>query len=442
MSIIISYKSLIEFELIIRNYSKLEKDPYFADALKIISSGLDAAMPDNVLNHIFKSNIMRFNTKKIKLSNYDSIYLIAFGKAANSMAKSVNSQVKIKKGILVVPKGTKQLIKNNRFKIIKSSHPLPDKTSVLAAKSVLDFLKQRTKNELVIFLVSGGASALLSLPDGISLNEKIKITNLLLASGANIQEINCIRKHLSKIKGGRLIEGIRCDAFSLIISDVMNNDLSSIASGTTYFDKTTFSDALQIIKKYHLQHKVSKKILKRLQAGSSKKIPETPKKIKIPHKIILTNNDCIESMKNTSKQLGYTVKTLSISGDVTKAATKLVSNIPKSKNFCIIFGGETTVHLKGKGKGGRNQELVLRVLEKLQKIKQELIVCSLGTDGIDGNTKYAGSISKNTHINPKIIKKYLKNNDSNSFFKKYGGLIKTGYTNTNLMDIGLILKSK
>lgn len=425
----------------IQNYSSLAKDPDISKGLKILGAGLESAMPHKELKKILDSNSIRIGKKQIKLSNYDSIYIVAFGKAANSMAKAVNSVVKITNGIIVVPKGTKSLIKNNKFKIFKSGHPLPDQTSIRAAKSILKFLKQRKKGELVIFLVSGGSSSLLALPDKITLNDKIKMTKQLLVSGATIQEINCVRKHLSQIKGGRLVEEIPCDAISLVMSDVLGDDLSSIASGTTYFDNTKFSSALKIIKKYKLQNKISKSILNRLRVGASGKIPETPKKLKIPHKIILTNHNCLESMKNKSKQFGISCKTISISGDVAKASSKLVSKIPKLKNHCIIFGGETTVQVKGKGKGGRNQELVLRILEKTQT-KRNLIISSLGTDGIDGNTKYAGAITKNIQVNPKEIKSYLNNNNSNSFFKKYGGLIKTGYTHTNLMDIGLILKLK
>ncbi len=365
---------------------------------------------------------------------------MAFGKAANSMAKAVSSYVKIKKGIIVVPKGTKSIIKNKKFKTFKAGHPTPDKTSVHAAKSILKFLTQRNKGELVIFLVSGGTSALLALPDGITLNDKVKVTKQLLVSGATIQEMNCVRKHLSQIKGGRLVQGIHCEAVSLIMSDVLGDDLSSIASGTTYYDNTKFASALKIIKKYRLQNKISKSVLDRLRLGASGKIPETPKKSKIPHQIILTNNDCIKSMKNKSKQLGIYSKTLVISGDVAKSASKLVLNMPKKKNSCIIFGGETTVKVTGNGKGGRNQELVLRILEKIQKTKQDVIIGALGTDGIDGNTKYAGALTKNIIVKQKEIESYLNKHNSNSFFKKYGGLIKTGYTHTNLMDIGLILK--
>ncbi len=426
--------------MIIQNYSALKKDSNFSKVLQILTAGLDSAMPQKELQKFFNSKEIRIGRKLVKLKNYESIYLVAFGKAANSMTNAVSSCVKIKKGIVVVPKGTKSIIKNKKFKTFKAGHPTPDKTSVYAAKSILKFLKKRNKGELVIFLVSGGTSALLALPDGIPLSDKVKVTKQLLVSGATIQEMNCIRKHLSQIKGGRLVQGIQCEAVSLIMSDILGDDLSSIASGTTYYDNTKFASALKIIKKYHLQNKIPKSVLDRLRLGASGKIPETPKKSKIPHHIILTNNECIKSMKNKSKQLGISSKTLIISGDVVKAASKLVLNITKKKNSCIIFGGETTVKVTGNGKGGRNQELVLRILEKIQKTKQDVIIAALGTDGIDGNTKYAGAIIKNITVKPKETESYLHKNNSNSFFKKYGGLIKTGYTHTNLMDIGLILK--
>ncbi|MGQ0791771.1 MAG: glycerate kinase type-2 family protein [Nitrosopumilaceae archaeon] len=424
--------------MIIQNYLDLAKDRGKINALKILTAGLEFAMPQKQLQKIINSKQIRCGQKTINLKNYDSIYLVAFGKAADSMANAVSAIINIKKGIVVIPKGLMPEIKNHRFQIFQAGHPTPDKTSVRAARSILKFLQQRNKDELVIFLVSGGSSALLALPDGITLNDKVRVTKELLVSGATIQELNCVRKHLSKIKGGRLIEGIQCDAVSLVISDVIGDDLSSIASGTTYFDKTKFSDALKILKKYRLEN-IPASVIQRLRLGVSDKIPETPKKSKIPHHIVLTNSDCLQAMQQKSKQLGVSFKTISISGDIAKATSKLVSLIPNKKNSCIIFGGETTVKVKGSGKGGRNQELVLRILEKIQKTKQNVIIASLGTDGIDGNTKYAGAITKNILIHQKEIKSYLTANDSNSFFKKYGGLIKTGYTHTNLMDIGLIL---
>ncbi len=425
--------------MIIQNYGDLAKDRANIKALKILMAGLESSIPEKKLKKIIDSKQIRCGKKPINLTKYDSIYVVAFGKAADSMANTVNKIINIKKGIVVIPKDITSKIKNYKFQIFKSGHPIPNKTSVLAAKSIIKFLQQRNKSELVIFLVSGGSSALLALPDGITLNDKIRVTKELLASGATIQEINCVRKHLSKIKGGRLIQKMICDAVTLLMSDVVGDDLSSIASGTTYFDNTKFSNALKILKKYRLENKIPKSVIRRLNLGVSNKIPETPKKSKIPHYIVLTNLDCIKAMQERSKQLGIPFKTINISGDVKQAASELVSLIPKKKNSCIIFGGETTVKVKGHGKGGRNQELVLRILEKIPKTKHDIVIASVGTDGIDGNTKYAGAIAKNFLINQKDMKRYLAANDSNSFFKKYGGLIKTGHTHTNLMDIGLIL---
>ncbi|MGI0096773.1 MAG: glycerate-2-kinase family protein, partial [Nitrosopumilaceae archaeon] len=207
--------------MIIQNYSDLAKDRGKINALKILTAGLESAMPQKQLQKIINSKQIRCGKKTINLTNYDSIYLVAFGKAAYSMANAVSAIINIKNGIVVIPKGLMPTIKNHRFQIFQSGHPKPDKTSVRAARSILKFLHQRNKDELVIFLVSGGSSALLALPDGITLNDKIRVTKELLVSGATIQELNCVRKHLSKIKGGRLIEGMKCDAVSLVISDVM-----------------------------------------------------------------------------------------------------------------------------------------------------------------------------------------------------------------------------
>lgn len=426
-------------KMIIHNLSKLNKDELQSKALQILNAGLETAMPQKKIEKIIIKNEIKLGSHKINLKKYTSIYLVAFGKSADSMALSLGRKLKFKKGIVVIPRGAKRIIKNTKIKVLKSDHPIPSQASVRAAKSIKNFLEQRKKNELVVFLVSGGSSSLLAWPDGISLAEKVKVNKILINSGATIQEVNCIRKHLSKIKGGRLVERIHCDAVSLVVSDVLGDDLSSIASGITYFDNTKFSDALNIIRKYNLQNKMPKSVLKQLKLGLTGKINETPKKSNIQHYILLKNSHCLEAMQKKSKQLGISSKKIIISGDVSKAATRLVSQIPKKKNSCVIFGGETTVKVTGKGKGGRNQELVLRILEKLQKTKYELIISSIGTDGIDGNTKSAGVITKNFSVSKKEIKSYLKNNGSNSFFKKYGGLIYTGYTHTNVMDIGLLI---
>ena len=419
--------------------SKMPRSSKLSNALKIINAGLETAMPQKRIEKIISSNQISLGKRKIYLKNFDSIFLVGFGKAADSMAQPICEKLKIKKGIIVIPKGTKPLFKKKNIQFYQSSHPFPNKTSVTAAKNIRKFLIERKKGELVIFLVSGGSSSLISWPDNISLEDKIQVTKQLLRHGATIQEINCVRKHLSKIKGGKLVEGIRCNAISLVISDVLGDDISSIASGTTYFDKTSFSQALKILQKYDVENKIPSSVFKQIKLGSQGKIKESPKKSKIPHRIILRNKDCLNSMKKKSRQLGISTKTITISGLVSKEATRLVKKIPTKKNSCLIFGGEPTVKVKGKGKGGRNQELVLHILQKLQESKKKVIVASIGTDGIDGNTKSAGAITPYFSVKKNELQNYLKNNDSNSFFKKYGGVINTGYTHTNLMDIGLIL---
>ena len=425
--------------MIIQDFKELSKTTKHKDVLTILEEGLMAADPQNFIPKYVKPNKIEIREKKINLADYSAIHTVAFGKSADSMTRIVNSIIAIKNGIVVIPKGSKSTIKGKKFQIFNSGHPKPDQESVKAAKTITKFLKNRKKGELVIFLVSGGGSALLALPDSITLSDKIHVTELLLRTGATIQEFNCIRKHLSKIKGGRLVENLSCDGLSLVLSDVENDDLSAIASGTTYFDDTTFNDAYEIIKKYKLEKKISFEVIKRIKDGIEGKIPETPKNPIIPNQVIANNNTCIKAMKKKAELLGYNVKTMQVFGNIKEAVDKIRKEIPEKEKCCLIFGGETTVQIIGKGKGGRSQELVLRLLQNSQKL-EKIIIASVGTDGIDGNTNFAGAITENLNIEPTETKKYLKNSDSNAFFQKYGGLIKTGHTHTNLMDIGIILR--
>ncbi|MGQ0605827.1 MAG: glycerate kinase type-2 family protein, partial [Candidatus Nitrosotenuis sp.] len=374
--------------------------------------------------------------KSYHISNYDKVWLVAVGKAADSMAKSVHQITSVHGGIIAIPQNYTPVFCNKKFQIIKAGHPIPNKNSILSAKRIITLLKNTGKNDLVIFLISGGSSALVCLPNGITLGQKKQMTQILLESGASISEINAIRKHLSGVKGGKILENLRCDAISYVMSDVVNDDLGSIGSGLVYCDKSTFSDCLKIISKYGLEQKVPKPILNRLKNGAKGKIPETPKKAKIPNCIIATNSDCLDVMVKQARNLGYRTKLYSgVSGDVRVAAARILQKSSMVKKSCLIFGGEPTVKVRGRGKGGRNQELVLNMISKL---KQNVVVASVGTDGIDGNTKHAGAIFGDM-MDHHIIKPYLKNNDSNSFFQKHGGLIMTGPTHTNLLDVGLVL---
>jgi len=289
-------------------------------------------------------------------------------------------------------------------------------------------------------LISGGGSSLLALPDKITLTEKKHATKSLLKCGATIDEFNTVRKHLSRIKGGKLVQNMNCDGCALVMSDVVSNDLSVISSGCTYNDSTTFSDAINVVKKYSLEKKLPKKVITHLKHGLVTNAVR-PNRSRIKNKIIATNQDCLNSMVLKSKSLGFATKVYSpVKYDVSVSAKKIVRMISEKKNSCIIFGGEPTVQVKGNGKGGRNQELVLQILKLIHGSDHRVLVSSISTDGIDGNTTCAGALSGNNSSNLQKISSYLENNDSYSFFKKYGGLIKTGSTHTNLMDIGLIIK--
>ena len=357
------------------------------------------------------------------------------------MATSISSLIHVNGGIIVIPSHNHSILKNKKFEIFHAGHPIPNKQSIHAAKKIIKFLKERDGTDFVIFLISGGSSSLVALPDGITLNDKKLITNLLLKSGANIHEINCLRKHLSKIKGGKILEYLTCDAISFVISDVVGDNLSSIASGLTYYDKTTFRDAKNILKKYNLTKITPRNVLQRINLGIAKQIAETPKRPKIKNYIIATNKNCLNAMAKKAKSFGLKTKIVyPVSGDVTHVAKKLVKAMPRQSQSCLIFGGETTVKVTGLGKGGRNQELVLYALKEIQKRPQKITIASLGTDGIDGNTDAAGAIMSNSESNLKGIQKSLKNNNSYSFLKKHNGLIITGLTHTNLMDIGMMLR--
>ena len=425
--------------MIIQNFEELAVTDKKKDCLEILEAGLQAANPQNILPHYITPNEIKINGKIIDISKYSNIYTVAFGKAGDSMTRAINSIISIKSGIIVIPKGSKAKIKSKKFQIFNSKHPKPDKTSVKAAKEVMKFVENKKNKELIIFLVSGGGSSLLAMPDEITLSDKVHVTDLLLKSGSTIQEFNCIRKHLSKIKGGKLVQNMKCDGISLIMSDVEDDDLSSIASGTTYMDNTTYQDAMDIIEKYRLKRKIPIEVLQVLGNGLHDQKPETPKESKIDNFVIANNSNCLESMEKIAKTKGYKVTRIQNYGDIKEVVKKILENISEEQKTCLIFGGEPTVKVLGKGEGGRNQELVLRILKNTQKFKK-ITIASMGTDGIDGNSNFAGAIIDNVKVDLNIMKEFLKNSDSARFFQKQKGNIKTGYTHMNLMDIGVILK--
>ncbi len=424
--------------MIIQNFEELATSDKRRACLKILESGLQAADPEKIIAKYVAPNKIRIGDDVLDITRYSAIYSVAFGKAGDSMTRALNSIIQIKSGIIVIPKGSKSKIKGRKFQIFNSRHPVPDQTSVKAAKEVMKFVQNKRSDELIVFLVSGGGSSLLAMPDGITLDDKVYVTNMLLKTGATIKELNCIRKHLSKIKGGKLVENMKCEGVGLVMSDVQGDDLSAIASGTTHMDDTTYEDALEIIDRYKIRWRIPTEVLRVLEDGAKNNVT-VPKKAKMKNYVIANNDECLEEMQKTAQQLGYTVCRMQIFGDIKDAVKEILGEISKDEKTCICFGGETTLRVLGKGKGGRNQELVLRMLKNTQKLNK-MVIASMGTDGIDGNTVFAGAITENVKSDLNVIKEFLKNSDSGRFFQKQKSNIVTGHTHTNLMDIGVILR--
>ncbi len=430
--------------MIIQNFEDLATTDKKKDCLKILEAGLQAANPENIIPKFVTPNQIRVKDESFNLEPYSGIYSVAFGKAGDTMTRALNAIIPIKRGIIVIPKGSKSTIKGKKFQIFNSRHPKPDQTSVKAAKEVLKFVQNKRSDELIVFLVSGGGSSLLALPDDITLEDKVHVTDTLLKSGVTIQEFNCIRKHLSKIKGGCLVENMKCHGVGLVMSDVQGDDLSTIASGTTHMDDTTYADALKVIDKYKIRSKMPNEVLQLLEDKRDKNesdtvVTTTPKKAKIKNFIIANNDDCLNAMRAEAEKIGYTTDIMHLFGDIKEVVTKILERISENEKTCIIFGGETTLRVLGKGMGGRNQELVLRLLKNTQKSKK-MVISSVGTDGIDGNSVFAGAVTENVKVDLDIMKEFLRNSDSGRFFQKQKGNVITNATHTNLMDIGVILR--
>ena len=361
--------------------------------------------------------------------------MISFGKASSRSALVLSKilKEKITKGFVLDPSSSVKKI--GKLEFLKVYHPFPKEENILAGKKVLSLSRDIEEDDLIIFLISGGGSASLFLPKGVSLTELRNILKDLYKKGATIEEINIIRKHLSEVKGGNLAKKFfPATIFSLIISDVPGNDLSIIASGPTVKDFSTLEEAKRIFQKYSLDKKYPQI-----------KFSETPKEEryfkKVKNILVLTNKTALLAMKKKAEEIGFQTKIISekIEGEARKIAKEITKEI--QKNQCLLFGGETTVKVKGKGKGGRNQELALAALENL---KRGEALIALASDGID-NSQAAGAIvdwqtKKVARELGLVAERYLENNDSFHFFEKTGDLIFTGPTGTNVSDLILFLR--
>ncbi len=430
--------------------------------MEIFTHALKAVDPVEAVKRCLKveGKSLVVDGKTYSLQDYVNIYAIGAGKAGASMALAVEAIVgdRITKGVINVKYGHVSQLK--RVKLNEVGHPIPDERGVSGSEEIAGLLEQLGENDLVICLISGGGSALLPSPaEGISLEDKQKMTNLLLECGANINEINAIRKHISKLKGGGIARlAYPSTVVALILSDVVGDSLDVIASGPTVPDKSTFGDCMSILKKYDLLEKVPESIKARIQRGTKGEIDETPKAgnpiFEKTHNVIIGSNIiAVKAAERKARALRYNPLILStfIEGETREVAKVhaaiakeiLKSNHPISSPACIISGGETTVTIRGKGLGGRNQEFVLAAALDIREL-EGVVVLSGGTDGTDGPTDAAGAIADADTLRRAQelgldANAYLDDNDSYHFFGKLEDLLFTGPTNTNVMDLRLIL---
>ncbi len=408
----------------------------------------------------------------VNLKEFERIIVIGAGKATAKMAKAIEYILgdRIESGVISVKYGHTQNLEY--IKTIEAAHPVPDENGVKAAHMIEDLACSATDKTLVINLISGGGSALLPSPmhaevDGekisITLEDKQSVTKSLLACGADISEINCIRKHLSNLKGGRLLRCIRpARSLNFILSDVVGDNLDTIASGMTSFDHSTYCDAISIIDHYKIRDSIPPHVLKALEIGNKGKLVETLKKDEFEKEraeniLIGTNRIALLGARDKAIELGYNVQILTsrLEGEAASAADMLWAiaqderewELLAKKPACIIAGGETVVTIKGKGKGGRNQEMALTFLMRLGQDKlhgKDIHFLAASTDGNDGPTDAAGGFADGTILAKSremglSITDYLNNNDSYHFLEKVGALHKTGPTNTNVCDVQMLI---
>jgi glycerate-2-kinase len=430
-------------------------------AIEIFKEALEAANPQRcVLEHVLlEGDTLRIENREYNLRRYRSVFVIAFGKAAPSMARAIEEVLgeRITDGIVI--SNSHPPFSFSRLRFLLSSHPIPDERSLLAAKEVLKLLQVTREDDLVIFLISGGGSALLAMPSpGLSLEDKRKVTEMLLVSGVDTHGLNAVRKHISQIKGGGLLKhALPAQVITLVLSDVVGDKLDVIASGPTVPDSTTFEDAWRVIEALRLEHKIPPQVVVHLEEGRRGNIPETLKEWefdpeKVQTVIVGSNFKSLIAAEKKASELGYNPIVLSsqINGEAREVAKVVAAiamdverlDIPIKKPACIIFGGETTVTVTGSGRGGRNTEMALAF--SMEIMNRNIVGLFCGTDGIDGPTDAAGAICDGkTRIRARQInlsaREHLSRNDSYTFFERLGDLIKTGPTGTNVMDIGVVI---
>ena len=423
--------------------------------IDIFLAGVENVKPKNLIKHhvLINDGILWISGISFELAAIKNIYVVGFGKASATMSQALESILgsKINGGCVITKYG--HSVAQKTIEIIEAGHPVPDENGIRGTKQILSMVKGAGKDDLVICLISGGGSALLAdVPEGCTLEDLKLLNSLLLMSGANITEINCIRKHLSKVKGGLLSKAAYpARLVSLIISDVIGDPLDVIASGPTVPDPTTFSDAISILKKYNIEDKIPNRLYQVLLDGMKNKYSETLKGsdtelLNTKNLVIGSNILALGKAKEKAEEFGYSTRivTNTLDGDVVEVAKYIIESVKDAnKNSCLLFAGEPTIKVTGTGLGGRNQHLAL-IMANLLKDMPGITILVAGTDGTDGPTDATGAIVdaytwKNASKLNLNMEKYICNNDAYHFFKQEGGLIITGPTQTNVMDLMIAL---
>lgn len=432
-------------------------------ACEIFLAGVESVKPENLISKRISLDreILNIGTRPIDLSLIENIYVVGVGKASAAMASGIESILgqRIKAGHIVTKYDHSVPLKY--ISITEAGHPVPDENGLKGTESILALVKSAKEKDLVICLISGGGSALLAdVPEGCTLDDLKVLNSILLKSGANITEMNCIRKHLSNVKGGLLAKAAYpARLISLILSDVVGDPLDVIASGPTVPDPTTFEDALKILDRYGIRNEIPQSILNILVKGSENKRQETLKEsdpcfVNTTNIVIGNNMFALENSKIRAESFGLKTRIVTnvLDGEMSQVVQyllKLVYEERKNEFYdktCLLLGGEPTVKIKGEGLGGRNQHLALLIASQIKNIPG-ITFLSGGTDGSDGPTDAAGAVVDSYTFWKASYSKldcgnYIANFDSYNFFAQEGGLIKTGPTQTNVMDLIIILIDK
>ncbi|KAF0201360.1 MAG: hydroxypyruvate [Gallionellaceae bacterium] len=453
--------------------TEVEKPPFLPvrkEMERIFNSALAAVDPFNaVLNTVLcEHNQLRISETKYELSKFERIIVIGAGKATARMALAVESLLgeKISAGLIVVKDGHMQPL--SIIRQVEAAHPIPNRAGIEGTQSILQMARDADEKTLVVCLLSGGASALLVSPsEGVTLRDKQEVTRMLLNAGASIAELNAVRKHLSSVKGGKLAQAAYpAPMLTLILSDVIGDPVDVIASGPTAPDSSTFAEAWAVVLKYGLLEKLPQCVADLLQRGMEGRAVETAKAndlslSKTRNVIIASITQALAAAQTQSEQLGFTPKIISaaLQGEACDAAHFLAQaahvelmGMKPGERHCLLCGGETTVTVRGNGKGGRNQEFTLAFASEIEGL-QGVSLLSAATDGTDGPTDAAGAVVDSTtaaHARRMGMDplSYLERNDSYAFFQKFDDLsggyshFKTGPTGTNVMDIQIVLLNK